>query len=180
MPYHVAMGTKLTADYPLRKTELKDGQTGLKFEKADKAMPLRNKLAGGVLVESSLSYGDDWQPVDSFRPADHNEVEGQYGIWKDRGWLFRNAKIDEGEVTPLRDIIRPLERLGYAGGGVAQVTLYGRVDNSELGTYKGKPTLTTDSHVARKSYDFHHDAGPFAAQYYAEDQRRDREALGIG
>jgi hypothetical protein len=180
MRYHVAMGTKLTADYPLKRTELKDGQTGLQFEKPHKAMPLRKKFSGGVLVESSRPYGDDWQVVDSFQPTGHTDVKEKFGVWKDRGWIFRNGKIDEGEVTPMRDIFRPLEKVGYAGGGVAQVTLYANVDNSELGTYQGKPTLSTDSHVSRKTYQFHHDAGPFADLYYREDQRLDREALGRG
>ena len=172
MPYHVAMGTKLTADYPLQKTE-----SGYRFQGADKKMPLRKKLEGGTLVKASIPYGDDWKPVDTFKPATHQELKEEYGVWRDRGWIFRNGKIDEGEVTPLRDIYRPLEKLGYAGGGVTQVKLMGRVDGSELDHYLGTPTLSLDSHVARKSYQFHHDAGPFADLYYNEDRRRDEEAL---
>ena len=180
MRYHVAMGTKLTADYPLKRTELKGGQTGYEFKGANKAMPQKHKIEGRVLVKASNPYHDDWKVVDSFQQADHSEVKEQFGLWKDKGWIFRNGKIDEGEVTPLRDVFRQEEKVGYAGGGVAQVTLFGRVDNSELGTYLGQPTLTTDTHVSRKSYEFHHDAGPFASQYYLEDQRLDREALGTG
>lgn len=178
MAYHVKMGTKLTADYPMQRTTLKNGETGYKFEGAHKAMPLKKPIEGGVLVERSTSYDDSWSVVDSFESNhQHSEVENQYGVWKDRGfWFLKNGKIDKGEVTPFRALFEPRHKLGYAGGGVVQTTLYGSVENSELDHYKGQPTLTTDAFVSKKTYQFHHDAGPFADLYLREEALLDGRA----
>lgn len=150
MSEYVKMGSRFGSDYRLKAVQLKSGQ-GYEFVKS-KGEPLNDELKGGVLVRRSAYKGQDWTPVDRLETSAYDDLSMHYGVWKDRGFLWGDGKIQAKEVTPLFDLFNRKACLGWAGQPTIGCHLFGFIDDAWLGLKDGAPALHTVSPVSGKEY----------------------------
>jgi hypothetical protein len=148
MIQHIKMGTHLVSDYPLQKM---NGH--YRFAKASK-MPYNEDLKGGVLVRQNPAEGEGWKPVDAIdSSAGLHNLSAHYGVWHDRGWIFRNGKIEIDEVKPMHAMFSSQRILGWTGiaPGIG-CHLVGIVSNAWFESVHGQMGLALDTPVTRKIY----------------------------
>jgi len=153
MLQHVKMGTHLVSDYPLKKVDLSSGP-GYRFGKSSK-MPYDRDLKNGVLVQRDPSGGSDWKPVDRIdTSAALSDLNSHYGVWHDKGWIFRNGRIESDEVKPLHSLFHQQRVLGWTGiaPGIG-CHLIGSVSRAWFESVHGQMGLALDTPVTRKIYE---------------------------
>lgn len=186
--WDIRMGQTLVSDFPINFGKNQpDGHHSYKIEKGEHSTSFDKELKNGVLVKRD-SVSGDWKVVDKFgysgeTPEEkfetYNDLHDNWGVWKDKGFIFKNNKIDQGEVTPFKDIFDKSHDLGWVGGDVMGAHLAGAVKCAWFESVKGVCCLSVLTQVEQKHYVNYGSADLDIATeaYIQQSEAKDREYL---
>jgi hypothetical protein len=187
--WDIRMGQTLVSDFPIDYKNYDPAKPkSFKISKGDHKTGFDKELVDGVLVKKD-SVSGDWKVVDKFgysgeTPAEkfetYNDLHDNWGVWKDKGLLFfKNNKIDQGEVTPLKDIFDKSHDLGWVGGDVMGAHLAGAVKCAWFESVKGVCCLSVLTQVEQKHYVNYGSADVDIATeaYIKMDEAKDKQFL---
>jgi hypothetical protein len=185
--YDIRMGQTLVSDFPLypgKKTP--DGHNTVKLEKRDHSCGLDKDLVDRVLVKKDPETGE-WKTCNKFgysgetaeeKFETYNDLRENWGVWKDKGFIFKNNKIDEGEVTPMKEIFDKYHDLGWVGGDLMGAHLSGAVKCAWFDPIKGG-CLSVLTQIEKKDYINYGsaDLDPLTENYIQQSTAKDKEYL---
>jgi len=187
--WDIRMGQTLVSDFPIDYKNYKPGgPNSFKISKRDHKNGLDKEIVDKVLVRKDSETGE-WKPVTKFSysgetPEEkfetYNDLRENWGLWKDKGFLcFKNNKIDEGEVTPMKDVFDKYHDLGWVGGDVMGTHLYGPVKCAWFESVNGVCSLSVLTRIEQKNYINHGSADLDTATelYIQQSEAKDREYL---
>ena len=185
----IRMGQTLVSDFPVDyKRYNPKGNNAFKISKGDHKTGFDKELVGGVLVKKDAASGQ-WKVADHFSysgetPAEKfetfNDLRSNWGVWKDKGFLFlKNNKIDQGEVTPMKQIFDKQHDLGWIGGDTVGAHIAGGVKAAWFESVKGTCCLSILTQVESKHYVNYSSADADIATelYIKQDEAKDRQFL---
>jgi len=186
--YDIRMGQNLISDFPLKSGKTNDGHNTYVIGKGEQKTDFDKELVGGVLVKRDYITGA-WQVADRIsltgnskheENACYNDLKNNYGIWKDKGILFlKNNKIDENEVTPLKEVFNKYHKLGWIGADLFGAHLFGSVKSAWFEMVNGDPCLSLMTQVEQKNYrNYGSDGLDLCTELYIqESSAKDRKCL---